>query len=463
MAWKKGEATVLTTTLLIAVSVIASSFLVSIIQPQNYIPVADEPEILEKIDVVQVVRTSPSSILVGVSNTGEYDAIIDAIYVKDAQGALVRTFDVNMAASVGDVVNMNLPTTGQDTSNWIFFTTVTERGNSDTLAISNPVDQIPGYEINYYAGLVNVSFNGVPITNPTELQKLYDLDYEYLNVNTQLKTFEGTTVNPLANQSYSYDPATGQFNVVGSGGSAIHFIVKNNVATIILGGVMNLEGVLHQLRLNIVGDLPPGLGTYSVNLSWYNYIINRYSVPGEVGFTYANNVPLPSKKPNINITFLMGNAWEFVDPANGSWSIMLNFTLNGNPKNQKLDLANIRLTPIYIESIDGLFVYSIVQPDDLSKIQSINFDVTNQCNASSTPFLLKIFNYAQNSWDVLGTYTSSATPNTPTTFSVSLGTNMIQYIGADRRLMINFVPAAFIDGAVRVDFDQASLRVAYIN
>jgi hypothetical protein len=457
MKWKKGEATVLTTTLLIAISMIAGSFVLSMAQPQNYVPIADEPEILEKIDVVQVSQHSPTSILVGIFNTGGYDAVIDMIYVKDAQKNLVKAFQVGALVPVDEMANVLLPTSGQDTSNWINFEAVTERGNSDMLQIATPVDTLPGYVSNYLPELIGVFFNGVPVTSPSELAKLSEIDDVCLNATTQQKTYDNTTVSPLLNQSFQLNS---DGKLVGLGGSEFHLIVTNNKACIVLGGLMpvdSLRGVITKFNLNIVGDFQPNKNI-TIEVQCFNFDTQIFDGP-----LPKRTWILDSSKPNINVTFGITNAFSYVEQNTGNFSVMVNITISDNTQNLKLDLAQIHITPEYFLNVDGLFVYEITEPVDISKIQSIGFSVTNKCNASSIPFLLKIFNVATNSWDIVGTYTSSNTPNSPTTFSKEIDYNIPSFIGIDRKLYINFVPAYFILEPLQVSFDQAVLEVKYCN
>jgi hypothetical protein len=461
MARRKGEAAVLTTTLLIAVSIIAGSFVMSMAQPQNYVPTADEPKILEKIDVVQVAQNSPTSILVGIFNTGDYDAVIDMIYIKDSEKNLVKAFQVGALLPVDEMANILLPTSGQDTSNWINFEAVTERGNSDTLQISTPVDTLPGYAQSSWPDLIGVYFNGIPVS-PSELAKLDAVDGEILNATSQQNTYDNTTVNPLANQSYVVDPATGG-KVVGDGGSELHLIVANNKACVVLGGTLlidHFKGDISKFDLNIVGNFQPN-EDITIEITCYDFYQDKYVGPG------GNNSlswKLGSAKPNINVTFGISNeGMRFVDPNNGNFSVMVNITLQDNTQNLKLDLAEIHVTPEYFLNVDGLFVYEIAEPADISKIQSITFNVTNQCNASDIPFYLKIYNYASGAWELLGTYQSSSTPDTPLAFANTIGSNIQSYIGNDRRLYVNFVPADSIFSQIKFSFDQASLEAIYVN
>jgi len=325
MNWKKGEATVLTTTLLIAISVIAGSFALSMAQPQNYVPTADVPEILEKIDVVQVAQNSPSSILVGIFNTGGYDAVIDVIYVKDAQQNLVKAFQVGALLPVDEMANVVLSTSGQDTSNWINFEAVTERGNSDTLQIATPVDTLPGYAQSSFPDLIGVYFNGIPV-NPSELAKLDIVDGDILNATSQQKTYDNTTVNPLVNQSYVIDPATGG-NVVGDGGSELHLIVANNKACVVLGGTLfidNLKGSIVKFNLNLVGDFQPNKDI-TIEITCFDFYQGKYVGPGG---NSSLSWKLGSAKPNINVTFGIHNTgMRFVDTNTGDFSVMVNITL----------------------------------------------------------------------------------------------------------------------------------------
>jgi len=459
MGMRKGEATVLTTTLLIAISVISASFVISLVQPQNYVPTADEPQILEKIDVVEVVRDSASSILMGIYNTGGYDAVVDMVYVADSQNNLVKSFYVGAPIAVDKMINIVLPTTGQDTSSWINFKAVTERGNSDTLQISTPADSLPGYSFSYIPSLIGVFFNGVPVTSPSELAKLAEVDGVDLNTTTQENMITNATVCPLGNQSFVVDPTTGG-KIVGDGGSELHLIVANDKACVILGGLLPIDaskGIITKFNLNIVADFQPNKNI-TLEVSCYNFSSGAYDGP-----LPKKSWILGSDKPNINVTFGITNAQVYVDQNNGNFSVMVNFTFTDNPQNLKLDLTQIRITPEYFLNVDGLFVYEITQPEDLSKVEAIEFSVTNLCNISSVPFLLRVLNPTTNSWEVLGTYISSSTPNTPVTFTKSIDSNAPAYVGADRKVYINFVPASFILTLLKVSFDQARLAVTYIN
>lgn len=463
MKWRKGQAEILTTTMLIAVSVIASSFVFAAIQPQNYIPVADEPSILEKIDVVQVVRVSESSIMVGILNTGGYDAVIDSIYVMDSNHNLVKTYRVDRALPVDAMMNVELPISGSDASKWIVFEAVTKRGNSDSLVISTPVDLLPGSTRDVAANLLNVTINGVPIISPSELARLREVDYDYLNTTSQIKTYAGSDSLAIANQTLQLVNGDWSTATVGTDPKYdLHLQMKDNKGVFIFSGKMTIIGVLYQLRCNVTGYLPSGSGYYNASFTFYNYLANRWASPGESGFIQANNIPIvDGGQNNVKIMCNINEAWKYVDPATGNWSFMLNISSGGNPSNFKINSSNIRLMPLYLEDLNGLFMYNITQPSDLTKIQSLSFNVTNFCNVSSMQFLIKIFNHASNGWDVMGAFTTSVVPFTPANFYGSVAGDVLSYIGSDRKVIINIIPANFMGEPFATSFDLARLVVTH--
>jgi hypothetical protein len=428
MKRNEGAVPVIATMLLLIIVSATVLVVYSYVSGSTVLPDSDQQtgRMLEKLKTVEVKGYADGHYSIFIMNTGAVDSVIDTFYVKNFTGNTLVAIPVNAPLAVGETKEFVFDPylVGQEPWSWYEILGVTDRGN-----------KIPTNLYGFYTGayeigewpengekdqkfdVFDVTINSTS-TNPSNLANLTAIDGNYFgylanNWSNAITTYATGVFDFDLNATYNaHSENIADLSNWGSS-TVLHFNVHPYSGNYFLSSFFNGTSTILRyptIAVTLVFDLEgSGWSTLNGSIQFFDWSRNEYATSGNGYFEFVDGTTLPTAShPPASSGYK--NITVIADAANllgdhGEWSIKLNMS-NTDNNNLKLDYFAVTEMTENAAPFNTIFWYNVAGIDK-NNVTQILFSTTGIFPTSGVSYEFLVYNFDNNTWDVLGEFQGS--------------------------------------------------------